>query len=272
MTTTTDRRHTAFRKIRIERHADGVRVLLLDDPAKRNAIGPDMRAELNSAAIELAQDTEARCLVVTGSGSSFCAGADLVALFDVEGASPSEIRARQLSYYESFLWLRELPYPTVAAVNGHAIGAGMNVALACDVVVAGPNSKFGATFAKLGLHPGGGATSFLTHRIGAGRALRALLLGLTFDGAEAHAQGLADVYAADPQAEALAFAAKVARLEPSLARDIKRSVAVAINSSFDVSVGFESWAQAASSFNPGVRESIRAAGRSTTPLAKENPR
>ncbi|MFH5210101.1 enoyl-CoA hydratase-related protein [Antrihabitans sp. NCIMB 15449] len=256
-------------KVRIERRADGVRVLLLDDPAKRNAIGPDMREELNSAAIQLAHDSAARCLVVTGSGSSFCAGADLVALFDVDGASPSEIRARQLSYYESFLWLRELPYPTVAAVNGHAIGAGMNVALACDIVVAGPNSTFGATFAKLGLHPGGGATSFLTHRIGAGRALQALLLGLTFDGEQAHAQGLADVFATDPQAAALTIATDIASLEPALARDIKRSVAVAASSPFAVSVGFESWAQAASSFNPGVRDAIRAAGRSTRPLAKE---
>ncbi|WP_307828620.1 enoyl-CoA hydratase-related protein [Antrihabitans sp. YC2-6] len=256
-------------KIRIERHDDGVRVLVLDDPAKRNAIGPEMRAELNSAAQQLTDDADARCLVVTGSGSSFCAGADLIALFDVDGASPSEIRARQLSYYESFLWLRELPYPTVAAVNGHAIGAGLNFALACDIVIAGPASKFGASFAKLGLHPGGGCTSFLTQRIGSGRALRTLLLGLTLDGGEAHAQGLADVYAEDPRADALSFAASVASLQPSLARDIKRSVSIAASSSFDVTIGFESWAQAASSFNPGVREGIRAAGRTTRSPSKE---
>jgi enoyl-CoA hydratase len=259
----------ATQKIKIERHDDGVRVLVLDDPAKRNAIGPEMRAELNSAAKQLADDVDARCLVVTGSGSSFCAGADLVALFDVDGASPSEIRARQLSYYESFLWLRELPYPTVAAVNGHAIGAGLNFALACDIVIAGPRSKFGASFAKLGLHPGGGCTSFLTQRIGSGRALRTLLLGLTLDGPEAYAQRLADVFADDPRAEALSLAALVAALEPSLARDIKRSVSIAASSSFDASIGFESWAQAASSFSPGVREGIRAAGRTTRPSSKE---
>ena len=260
-----------YQKIRIERHADGVRVLVLDDPAKRNAIGPEMRVELNDAAQQLADDADARCLVVTGSGSSFCAGADLVALFDIDGASLSDIRARQLSYYESFLWLRELPYPTIAAVNGHAIGAGLNFALACDIAVAGPNSKFGASFAKLGLHPGGGCTSFLTKRIGPGRALRTLLLGLTLDGPEAYAQGLADAYAEDPSAEAMSFAASVAALEPSLAQDIKRSVSVAASSPFDVSVNVESWAQAASSFNPGVREGIRAAGRTTRP-SKESVR
>ena len=130
-----------FDKIRIERHDDGIRVLVLDDPEKRNAIGPAMRLELLDAADQLSTDTETRCLVVTGSGTSFCAGADLMAIFGVNGATPSSMRARQLSYYESFLWLRELPYPTVSAVNGHAIGAGLNLALACDITIAGPNAS-----------------------------------------------------------------------------------------------------------------------------------
>ncbi|MGM7648742.1 enoyl-CoA hydratase-related protein [Nocardia sp. JW2] len=258
-----------FQKIRLERRADGVRVLELDDPDKRNAIGPVMREELLSAAAELANDTEARALVVTGTGTSFCAGADLIALFDVDGATPAQIRERQLSYYESFLWLRELPYPTIAAVQGHAIGAGLNFALACDIVIAGPAAKFGATFARLGLHPGGGCSWFLTERLGAGRALHTLLLGAVLGGEEAYTRGLADVFASDARAEALTFAASVAALEPSLARDIKRAVAIAADGSFEATLGFESWAQAASSYHPGVREGIRAAGRSTGAATKE---
>ncbi|WP_225928987.1 enoyl-CoA hydratase-related protein [Rhodococcus opacus] len=250
-------------KIRIERHDDGVRILVLDDPEKRNAIGPAMRLELLEAADQLSADTDTRCLVVTGSGSSFCAGADLMAIFGVDGATPSRMRDRQLSYYESFLWLRELPYPTVSAVNGHAIGAGLNLALACDITIAGPNSRFGATFAKLGLHPGGGCTSFLTQKLGRGRALRTVLLGRTLDGTQAHVEGLADVYSDDPLAEALTLAHSVAALQPSLARDMKQAVNLAAENSFDVTVGFEAWAQAASAYNPGVQETIRAAGRST---------
>ncbi len=255
---------TEFDKIRIERHDDGVRVLVLDDPEKRNAIGPDMRLELLEAAEQLSTDTETRCLVVTGSGTSFCAGADLMAIFGVNGATPSSMRARQLSYYESFLWLRELPYPTVSAVNGHAIGAGLNLALACDITIAGPNARFGATFAKLGLHPGGGCTYFLTERLGRGRALRTVLRGRTLDGAQAHDEGLADVYADDPLGEALTLAHSVADLQPSLARDMKQAVNLAAENSFDVTVGFESWAQAASAYNPDVQDAIRAAGRTTS--------
>ena len=261
-----------FQKITVESREDGVRVLTLDDPVKRNAIGPEMREELLIAARRLSDDRDARCLVVTGTGSSFCAGADLEALFDVDGATPAQLRARQLSYYESFLWLRDLPYPTIAAVDGHAIGAGLNLAVVCDIVVAGPNAKFGATFSKLGLHPGGGCTWFLTQRIGAGRALRALLLGLTLDGSQAFSEGLADIYIDDPLKEALASAIAIAALEPSLARDMKRSVRTATNSSFDVTVAFESWAQAASAFNPGVLQGIREAGRTTRRAVKETRR
>lgn len=254
---------TECTKARIEYRDNGIRILVLDDPGKRNAIGPDMRQDLLCAADTLAADADARCLVVTGAGSSFCAGADLMAIFGADDATPSALRDRQISYYDSFLWLRRLAYPTVAAVNGYAIGAGLNLALACDITIAGPGARFGATFAKLGLHPGGGCTYFLTRKLGKSRALHTLLLGRTLGGEEAHQQGLADYYAEDPLSEAFAFAAAVADLQPSLARDIKQAVNLAGEHSFDVTMGFEAWAQAASSYNAGVQEAIRAAGRST---------
>jgi enoyl-CoA hydratase len=252
-----------FTRLRLERRDDGVRILTLDDPDKRNAIGPELRAELVVAGRELASDADARALVVTGAGSAFCAGADLGQLFDVEGATPSQMRARQLSYYESFLALRALPFPTVAAVQGPAVGAGLNLALVCDIVVAGPAAKFGVTFAKLGLHPGGGCTYFVTQRLGTGRALRTILLGRTLGGEEAYDLGLADDYADDPLAAAVTTAERIAALEPSLARDMKQAVAIAATGDFAATVGFEAHAQAASAFNPGVIDGIRAAGRTT---------
>jgi enoyl-CoA hydratase len=254
---------TTFTRLTLERRDDGVRILTLNDPDKRNAIGPELREELVAAGRALAADAEARCLVVTGAGSAFCAGADLGQLFDVEGATPSAMRARQLSYYESFLALRALPYPTVAAVHGPAVGAGLNLALVCDIVVAGPGARFGVTFAKLGLHPGGGCTYYVTQRLGAGRALRTILLGRTLGGEEACTLGLADELADDPLATAIATAERIAALEPSLARDMKQAVAIAATGDFDATVGFEAHAQAASAFNPGVIEGIRAAGRTT---------
>jgi len=252
-----------FSRIRLERRADGVRVLTLADPDKRNAIGPQMRDELVEAGRLLAADGDARCLVVTGEGSAFCAGADLSAVFDAADATPSAMRARQLGYYASFLNLRELPYPAIAAVHGPAVGAGLNLALVCDVVVAGPDARFGATFVRLGLHPGGGCTYFLTRRMGPGRALRTMLLGQTLGGREAYEQGLADEFADDAFAAALDMAGRVAALEPSLARDIKQAVRLATTGTLEATVAFESYAQAATALNPGVREGIRAAGRTT---------
>lgn len=254
---------TAYTTLRLERHDDGVRVLTLDDPDKRNAIGPEMRDELIALADEVRGDPEARALVVTGAGTAFCAGADLNAIFH-EGQGPAETRESELSYYQSFLWVRDLPFPTIAAVDGHAIGAGANLALVCDIVVAGPGAKFGITFSRIGLHPGGGCTHFLTQRIGAGRAMRLVLRGDTVVGQDAHAHGLADVYAEDPLAEALDTAHLVARLHPGLAADVKRTVRLSDESGFDAVLGYESWAQASSSFHDGVRDSIRAAGRSTS--------
>lgn len=254
---------TGYQTLRLERRPDGVRILQLADAAKRNAIGPVMRDELMAVADELAADSEARALVIAGDDKSFCAGADLDAIFG-QGESPDEIRDAELSYYRSFLWVHELPFPTVAAVNGHAIGAGANLALVCDIVVAGPGARFGITFSRIGLHPGGGCTYFLTRRLGVGRAMRAILRGDTFVGADAVQAGVADVFAEDPYAEALDTAARIAVLHPALAKDIKATVRLADESGLDAVLAYESWAQAASSFYPGVRESIRAAGRSTS--------
>ena len=252
-----------FEMIRVESEAGGLRRLILDDPDKRNAIGPTMRDEMATATALLAADEEAKCLIVAGEGKAFCAGADLLAIFEAEDDSPSRMRGRQLSYYQSFLGLRDLEFPTVAAVDGAAIGAGLNLALVCDVNIAGPRARYGATFSKLGLHPGGGCTYFLTRAMGPGRALFALLRGAVLDGREAFDLGLADHYAEDALAAAEEWAAEVVALDPGLVRDMKKSVAIAAESSFEATVGIEAWAQTASAYNPGVKEDIRAAGRST---------
>ncbi|MDT0203042.1 enoyl-CoA hydratase-related protein [Nocardioides sp. AE5] len=251
------------RKVHLDRDPGGLWRLTLDDPEKRNAIGPRMREELLEAAGFLRSSADVRCLVVTGAGAAFCAGADLLALFDGEDASVAELRERQLSYYESFLWLRELACPTIAAVNGHAIGAGLNLALACDIVVAGKDARFGATFSRIGLHPGGGCTHFMTERMGPGRALRTLLLGATLCGEDALRAGLADEYADDALASATALGEHVASLDARLAADIKRTVVTAGKGDYETTVVLESWAQAASAQRPEVLEGIRRAGRST---------
>ncbi len=252
-----------MRVVRLEAGVNGVRTLTLDDDSKRNAIGPLMQEQLVEAVEMLDADQEARCLIVAGAGKAFCAGGDLASVFDPEDP-PSRMRARALETYESFLGIRRLPFPTIAAVDGAAIGAGLNLALVCDVTISGPRARFGVTFSKLGIHPGGGCTYFLTRALGTGRALRLMMLGAIIDGREAFEIGLADDFSEDPLAAAGELAEAVAALEPNLVRDMKTAVSIAAVDGFAATVGFESWSQTGSVLNPGVLEAIHATGHTTS--------
>lgn len=238
-----------------ETAGDGVRLVTLTDPDKRNAMGPDMAAELVDVVAGVAADPDARALVVTGEGSAFCAGADLPALFGDPGRDVDDTHELLQGYYRAFLAVRDLAVPTVAAVNGPAVGAGLNLALSCDVRVAGPRATFGATFARIGLHPGGGCTWFLVEALGAARALRTLLLGETIDADRAVAWGLADGPEDDPLAAARELAGRFAAVEGPLARRIKRAVRLAVETGdLGAVLEYESWAQAASAGSPRLQE------------------
>jgi enoyl-CoA hydratase len=242
-------------KTRMEALDGGVRLLTLTDPERRNAMGDEMGAEILATVGALGADPEARVLVVTGEGKAFCAGADLPALFGDPDRPVAETHARLQAYYRAFLAVHELPIPTVAAVNGPAVGAGLNLAMACDLRVAGPAATFGATFARIGLHPGGGCTWFLVEVLGASRALRTLLLGETIEAQEACALGLADGPEAEPLEAALGLAGAIARTDPRLARHIKRSVRLAVETGdLGAVLEYESWAQAASASSPRLQE------------------
>lgn len=230
--------------------------LTLNDPDRRNAITADMQDELAAAVATVARDAQARVLVVTGAGSSFCAGADLPAIFGDTSRSVQQLRRDLHTVYDSFLRIMALPIPTIAAVQGPAVGAGLNLAMACDVRIAGPRAKFAATFAKIGLHPGGGCTWFLVRALGPERALAMLLDGGTLAGAEAVAAGLALSLEDDPLTAAAETAERWAATDPQLTRDIKTAVQTAVRADFDTTLEFESWAQAASASNPAVQETV----------------
>jgi enoyl-CoA hydratase len=243
-------------KLRLERHDDGVRVLTLKDPEKRNAIGPELRAALLDAVAALANDPDARVLVVTGEGSAFCAGADLPAVFGDVDAPPGELRDQLQSYYQSFLGILDLAIPTIAAVHGPAIGAGLNLALVCDLCFVGPGAQLGATFSRIGLHPGGGCTYFLTRAVGRQRALSILLEGQTLDAEAAVSYGLALELVDDPLARALDVAEILASRDPDTLRDIKRAVRLAETDGFDASAEYEAWAQAASATKREIQQMV----------------
>ena len=234
--------------------SDGpVRLLTLNAPERRNALDWELLDELSAAVQAVAADAEARALVVTGAGKGFCAGANLANLFGDLDRPTDQMRDHLMKVYASFLGIRDLTIPTIAAVNGAAIGAGLNVALACDVIVAGPHAGFGPTFAEIGLHPGGGCSWMLTERIGRGRATAALLSGAVIGADEALSIGLADQLADDCVASALELAGLYGSREPQLMADILQSVRIASTSDLATSLDFESWKQAESMMNERFR-------------------
>ncbi|WP_326553566.1 enoyl-CoA hydratase [Micromonospora sp. NBC_01813] len=230
----------------------GVRLLTLDDPDRRNAIGTRMMRELTEAVAAVAADRDARVLVVTGAGTAFCAGAHLDEIFGGPVRPVSQTRRDLEDIYRSFLAVRDLDLLTIAAVQGPAVGAGLNLAMCCDQRYAGPDARFGATFTRIGLHPGGGCTYFLVDALGPQRAMQILLDGAMLDATRAHELGLVLEVVDDPLAAALTAAGRYADLDPHLVRHIKQSVRIAATAGLDPSLQYEAWAQAASASDPAV--------------------
>lgn len=224
----------------------GVRTITLNAPDRLNALDRPLLDELRAAVSQVAGDAEARALVVTGAGRGFCAGADLDGLFGDRTRPTGVLRQVLLEVYDAFLPLRDLTIPTISAVHGPAVGAGLNIALACDVIVAGPDATFGPTFTSIGLHPGGGCTWMLTQRIGAGNAAAVLYAGDLVDAATALRLGLAQELVDDPKARASELAALYASRSPRLMADVKETVRVASTSDLATTIDVESWAQASS--------------------------
>ncbi len=162
---------------------DGVGVLTLADPTRRNALNASMVDEIVAAFDALEADPAVGAVAVTGAPPAFCAGADL-------GHLGSSRREGLLGIYEGFLRVARSPLPTLAAVNGPAVGAGMNLALACDVRLAGASARFDTRFLQLGIHPGGGHTWMLERAVGPAAAAAMVLFGQVVDGAEAERIGL----------------------------------------------------------------------------------
>ncbi len=191
----------------------------LDDPKRRNAISLALAEEIAGALRGLAENEDVGALVVTGTPPAFSAGADLS---DLEQAS----RERLERIYEGFLAVARFPLPTIAAVNGPAIGAGLNLALACDVRIAGRAARFESRFLDLALHPGGGHTWMLRRLLGPQGAAAVALLGARLDGEEAARRGLAwacvDDDALLDEAHALARGAAAAPRE--LVRRLKETL------------------------------------------------
>jgi enoyl-CoA hydratase len=194
---------------------DGVATVTLADPDRRNALTMPMVNEITALFDELEADPAVGAVVVTGAAPAFCAGADLSHLSaSSEGGAEGGLR----SIYEGFLRIGRSPLPTLAAVNGAAVGAGMNLALVCDVRLAGARARFDTRFLQLGLHPGGGHTWMFRRIAGPQAVAAAVLFGEILDGAEAERVGL--VWRCLPDDELLAGAQEMAARAASAPREL----------------------------------------------------
>jgi enoyl-CoA hydratase len=166
-------------------------IITLSDPPSRNAMTEEMASEFSSLTCELSRETaNLRVIIITGAGSSFSSGGNLEMLDKKRHLSGEENRLNMLSFYRAFLGIRSLGIPLIAAINGHAIGAGLCLACGCDIRIASNEAKLGFPFVQLGLYPGMGATYLLSAVVGQAKASELLLTGRIIDAAEAFAIGL----------------------------------------------------------------------------------
>lgn len=207
-----------YNAISLEQH-DNVMLLTLERPDRRNVLDREIVAEIVSAFDALERNDDVRAVVVTGRGSAFCAGADLSTL---EAGATSDF----LAIYEGFLRVARSSVPTVAAVNGPAVGAGMNLALCCDVRFVTPSARFISRFPTLGLHPGGGHGWMIMQEAGPELAAAMLLFGLELKGEEIVDADLALRLVPDDDLleTALEFAARTASVPKPLAARLKETL------------------------------------------------
>jgi enoyl-CoA hydratase/carnithine racemase len=228
--------------IQLAREADGIAVCTFNRPEVRNAISLEMVTEVRAMLAELALDEDVRALIFTGAGGkAFVSGADIAELRERK-------RGDALRRINSNLCrdIEEFPRPTIAAITGFALGGGCEVALACDMRIAGASAKLGQPEVSLGILPGAGATYRLPRAVGHARARELIFTGRIIDAAEAERIGLLNRVVADDRVldEARALARAIAANSAWAVRLAKQAIASGIEMSTDASMAYESTAQA----------------------------
>jgi enoyl-CoA hydratase/carnithine racemase len=257
----------SFEHLRAERRDDGVALLTLDNPIQRNAMSGPMTASWVAAIEELKDDRSVRAVVVTGEGPAFCSGGDTSWIVSEPDATVDALRTRMVAFYRAWLSIRSLEVPTIAAVNGAAIGAGLCLALACDIRYAARSARLGAPFVRLGMHPGMAATWLLPQAVGLAAARDLLLTGRTVDADEALRLGLVSRVVDDAafRDEVMAGAAAIAANAPIASRLTKLALADGGHATYDAALQWEAMAQPVTLATEDLHEGIRAAREKRAP-------
>ena len=247
--------------LRTDRPVDGVVVLTLDNPDQRNAMSEQMTASWVAAIDDLAGDASVRAVVVTGAGSAFCSGGNTSWIASEPDAQVDHLRTRMIAFYRAWLSIRRLEVPTIAAINGPAIGAGLCLALACDLRYAADGATLGAPFVKLGMHAGMAATYLLPNVVGEAHARDLLLTGRTVDAQEALRLGLVSrVAPADGFLDAVVeIAAGIAATAPIASRLTTVALRDGGHRDLETAVQWEALAQPVTLATADLAEGIAAA-------------
>lgn len=237
--------------------------ITLDRPDARNAYSEDMISQLIDALDRAAADSQIRCVILTGEGSAFSAGGDLKAMQDHAGmfaGDPVRLRENYLrGIHQIPRRIARFDKPIIAAINGPAIGAGLDLACMCDLRIAARSARFGSTFVKVGLIPGDGGAYFLTRTVGFPRAVEMILSGRVLDAEEALAINLVHAVVEDENLEAVArkHAERLARNAPLAVQMAKRlcyrSYEASLEVSLELAASYQGMVQNTRDHDEGVR-------------------
>ena len=257
-----------YQHLRLDRPSPGVVRLTLDNPEMRNAMSDEMTASWVRAIDDIAADGSVRAVVVTGEGSAFCSGGNTGWISSEPDASVDHLRTRMMPFYRAWLSIRKLEVPTIAAVNGHAIGAGLCLALACDIRYAAAGAKLGVPFVKLGMHAGMAGTYLLPDVVGSAHARDLLLTGRVVEADEALRIGLVSrvIEKESFDAEVLDIAAGIASAAPIATKLTKIALADGGHADFESALQWEGLAQPMTLATADLQEGIRASREKRPPV------
>ena len=219
-----------------ERPAESVLLVRINRPESRNALNMEVRRLIARHLTEAGEDDTVRCVILAGNEKSFAAGADIK---EMAGAGTIDMIAR--GTHKLWRTIAACPKPVIAAVNGFALGGGCELAMTCDIIIAGESAKFGQPEVRIGIIPGGGATQRLTRAIGKYKALRYILTGDLFSAREAFDMGLVSEIVPDAEVEkrAVEMAQAIAALSPLAIQQAKEAVLRGMDAALDTGLALE---------------------------------
>jgi len=240
--------------------SEHIATLTLNRPDKLNALSGEMMAELVPIIERLAEDEEVRCVVVTGAGRGFCAGGDVAGMASGETMPNENPVARLRRLEETSRLLHEMPKPTIAMVNGPAAGAGLSIALACDIRIAGESARFGTAFIRIGFSGDFGGTWMLQRLVGPARARELYFTGDLIDAREAERIGLVNRVVPDDQlaSESRALAERMAKGPPIALARMKQNMNLGLVSDYSALLDAEAEGMIMTATTEDNREAVKA--------------